>query len=185
MAVDTPAAIGSVVIRGNSFPIYGSQPRADEYFSARLGAENWTSAQFIEKSQGLVTARRRIDREPFRGAKTVASQLAAFPRDGETTIPLPVEFAQYEFALILLGDVTQYEQASTASNVKRLKAGTAEIEFFSGLTPAESTIFPDHIHDLLLPYLQSSVSLLAPIASGTNNPDNIVPFGSFGLADGW
>lgn len=185
MAVDTATTIGSVSIQGNAYPVYGTQDRAEEYFAARLGATNWSGAAFIDKGKALVTARRRIDRESFLGEKTVATQLPAFPRGGDTDIPLNVEFAQYELALILLGDATQFERADQSSNIKRVQAGTAAVEFFSPTISIDTTIFPDHIHDLLAPFLASSTDLLTNVASGNNNPNNIIGFGGFGITDGW
>lgn len=180
MAVDTPAVVGSVSIQGNAYPVYGSQARALEYVNARVGGDVFSAASFAEQQKSLVTARRLIDRQSFIGAKTVTTQFTEFPRDGETTVPIPVETAQYEIALLLLEDAGFFNQNTTGSNERRLRAGPVEIEFFSQTLRANtigggSATFPPQIQELLRPYLSSSVVVSAPVVGGLANESNVVP----------
>lgn len=126
-------------------------PSANDYLAARLGAEPWAAAGEDTREKALVTASRYFDGLKWKGKKTVASQPLAWPRTGvvlsdgtpvdSTYYPLPVTLASYELAFQLLLNPTLLTnvQQGGPGNVKRLKAGSAEIEFFKG-TPL--TVLP-------------------------------------------
>lgn len=196
MAINAPVIVGSVNINGNDYPIYGTYDRALEYLAGRLDTATFDDAEQDDQNKSLVMARRWIDRQSLGGTLTSSSQITAFPRSGlidkegnslaDDVVPLGVEFAQYEMALLLLGDPTQFAKSNTQDNTKRLKAGEAEIEFFRSLDVASPLLFPEHILALLLPFLSSSSSnsSLGFFAGGTCEESRVKPFGTYDLWQG-
>lgn len=135
--------VSTVTISSVDFEVYSftADPvaDADAWFSARLGASAWTSAVTLSQQQSLVTARRWLDRLLWSGTKTDTNQETEFPRDSLTCrgealadnlVPAGIVWAEFELALILLADAAAQAKASQGSNVKKAKAGSAEIEFF-------------------------------------------------------
>ncbi len=189
MAIDTPLVVGSLAIQGNNYPIYGTAARATEYFNASLSGSTYTGAPLSDQQRSLVTARRLIDRQNFLGTTTAVDQFTAFPRDEETLVPLKVEFAQYELALVLLESPDVFNQSSTGSNERRLRAGPVEIEFFSSTLSSNrigggAGIFPPQVLDLLRSFLASTASISIPFAGGINNPSNVIPREGNDISDG-
>lgn len=108
---------------------------------------------------------------------TYKTQTAAFPRSGltdkyglalsEFVAPVDVESAQIELAFEISQDVSVEGGANTASNQKRLKAGTAEIEFFR---PTDGTPLPSVAWDLLKPFINSVTGSAGSVGFGTGCP---------------
>lgn len=157
---------------------------ADDWFAARLGAASWTGATTLEKQQALITAARMLDRRPrWSGEQTdpTTPQPLQWPRDSATcdgdavadgTIPDNIAYGEFELALSLLEDEAIQDSASTGSNVKRAKAGSAEVEFFRPTigTP-QAHQFPQTVHELVACYFDGSNSGIgAPYAGGVD-PD--------------
>lgn len=158
------AVVATITISAVDFYTYAlttdAVDDANDYFSAALGATEWTSASTLQKQQALISATRLIDRAIiFSGTKTVSSQSLQWPRDDATcrseavtdgTIPDNIALANFELALALLKDPTLLTSNSAGSNTKRAKAGSAEIEYFRP-TIGTSIDFrlPRHIWDLL------------------------------------
>lgn len=142
-------------------------PSANDYLAARLGAEAWATAAEDTREKALVTASRYFDILPWKGKKSVASQPLAWPRTGvtlsdstpvdSTYYPLPVTTASYELAFQLLLNPTLLTDVSQGGqgNIKRVKAGTAEVEFFKS-TPL--TVLPITIQLGLREYLNMGPS---------------------------
>lgn len=107
-----------VTINAQTYSIYGELAEAKVYMAARLGAAAWNGANDTTRSQALVTATRWLRRLPWASVPTYADA------------PEAVEHATYELALLLIANPALQEQSSSGSNKKRLKAGSAEIEFF-------------------------------------------------------
>ncbi|GAF71788.1 unnamed protein product, partial [marine sediment metagenome] len=96
----------------------------------------------------------------YSGTVTVAGQPLAWPRDGATngctgvavadgTTPDEMAFAQYELAQILFDDATVAASAGTGSNIKRVKAGSAEVEFVGAtIGTTADTRLPTIVNDL-------------------------------------
>ena len=186
MAINVEVSVGSVSIQGNDFPIYGTFDRATEYLSASLSGDVFSGASFTAKNQGLVMARRFIDRQRFKGSPTVTGQFTSFPRDGSSTVPLAIEFAQYELSVVLIGDPDRFTHSDGGSNEKRLRAGSVEIEFFQSTLAGSGgsglpKVFPDHVQDLILPFLDVSSSL-STYAGGTGNVSSVICEDDYGLS---
>ena len=133
-------ATGTVTISGTSYDIYGTKVLATEYMRARIGADAWNTASSGDKDKALVSSTRWLDRQNWQGQKTVVSQPLEFPRTGLTDKdgnavasdipPVLVEEAGYEMALEILADASVQSNITTGSNTKRVRAGSAEVEFF-------------------------------------------------------
>jgi hypothetical protein len=180
MAIATTVTIAAIV-----YDVYGitSDPvgDADDYLNAKLGATTWAAASADDRARAIVSAARWIDRvSTFSGTKTVAAQELEWPRDSATcgttaiadgTIPDDVALAEFELAFILIGDATAQDASSQGSNVKRAKAGSAEVEFFNATTGTSSdTKLPDPAHDMLKCLLTGAGNSIAGgFSSGTDN----------------
>jgi hypothetical protein len=100
----------------NPINIYGSLSRANIYFDDRLNSEVWENSIAASRHKSLIMATRIIDRLNFEGQKFDEEQPLQFPRGNETTVPLDIEYAAYEIAIILL-DGFDLEQELNNANV--------------------------------------------------------------------
>lgn len=115
---------------------YADQDAADFYLAADFNAAAWREADLDTKGRALVTATRVLDRQSWQGTRTVADQPLAWPRAGiagvdQAGVPLAVISALIELAAQIIGGYDAANKASTASGVKRQKAGSVEIEYFA------------------------------------------------------
>lgn len=159
--------MGTVTISGTAFDIYGTRAAADTYMSARLGNESWKGASSSDKDKSLVSGTRYIDRQNWQGQKTdlITPQPLEFPRTGLTDkdgnavgsvlVPLLVEEANYEMALTILADTTASDNATSGSNIKAVRAGTAEVKFFRA---EDGTKLPTTIHEMIGLWLDGNLT---------------------------
>lgn len=166
--------MGTVTIAGNQYSIYGSLSGADAYLAAKIGAGAWASATNDTKGQCLVTASRLIqnylvgkgyDIEPEESASKALAQ------------------ADYELAYALLVDPSLADQSASASgNKKRVKAGSAEVEYFApqstiGITANNQ--FPATVMALLKKWISiqgggAGSGIGIPFSSGTCERSTLV-----------
>ncbi len=153
MAIELIATAGA-----NDANAYIDVEGANAYHDGHLYASTWNDATLTQKTQGLVWATRLIDAQ-YEFVGTIASdtqalrwpRAAAYDRDGRLlandTIPAPIEQATAELARHLItADRTAPESTDLA--VKRVKAGSIEVDFLNGSTKAADTI-PDAVFDLI------------------------------------
>jgi hypothetical protein len=93
-------------------PMYGSLEGADRYFANMLEGQRWEYTEPDKRRRALVTATRRIDNLPFIGEKADAGQLLQFPRGTDTLVPVQIEQAAYELAIVLLKGVDPDTEAA-------------------------------------------------------------------------
>lgn len=160
MAIDTATTAGSVTISGNSYEIFGSVDRAKEYLRGGINGTGFLDLGLSDQGRHLVQANRILSRQGWK---------SGFPVEADLTIPLGIEFAQYELAVLLVEDPDIFSNPGTGSNERRLKAGSAEIEFFSR---QDGKLFPPQILDLIRPYLSSRSAILTPVVSGSSAQNN-------------
>lgn len=173
--------ISTVTIGTVSYSVYAitANPVTDatDYLNAKIGATAWASATTDDQMRSLVSAARWIDRvSKFTGTLTVDPQPRAWPRDGATcdstaiadgTTPDDLAYAEFELALVLLDDAAAQDAQSQGSNVKRAKAGSAEVEFFGQtLGTSADTKLPSIAHDRIKCLLDGSGSITGGFASG-------------------
>jgi hypothetical protein len=78
---------------------------AVDYFNTRLHADAWDCADPQDRTKALCTATRQIENLKFIGCPSVEGQSLHFPIDGETEVPLDIQYATAELALALLDGV--------------------------------------------------------------------------------
>lgn len=175
--------MATITIATVDYESYLSVAEGDEYFGGRLGSSAWTGASTDDKGRALITATRWLDRKIWQGDKTSALQALQFPRTGLTcngedvdsaSVPQALLDACAELALLLLNDATAQEKNDSGSNVQRLRAGSAEIEFFRptlGISVANGGkgIFPDNVMDLVGCFLSGTSGSSAGLVSGNCN----------------
>ena len=150
--------LGTVDIGGNDYNVYASVAEADLYLAADPGrSTTWAAYTEDQKEQGLVQATRYLDSFTWRGNLTdeTTPQATEWPRANLTdkngltvnsaTVPQEIEDATIILAYEFLGDTSLSDSFDTSSNVKRVKAGSVEIENFrsqSGSAFSVETVFP-------------------------------------------
>lgn len=174
---------------------YGSRVDANTYFSDSLRSTTWAGYTNSQKDQALVEATRVLERQPWLGEKEVSTQDLQFPRtgltdrlgnsiDASTSLEI-IKEAQYEYAIALLQDVTLLNNKdATGNNIKKLKAGPAEIEYFSA---ERGTRFPLILQDLIGSFLSgfnAFSTIGAPYASGTDVESTFSIVDEYGLNRG-
>lgn len=187
--------VATITIGAVNYSVYGvtsdALSDANNYFAASLGAAEWTAASTTTKQQALVTAFRAIERELWSGTKLDPAQTTEWGRTGATKngvvvddgIPLDIVYGQFEMALYFLKDASNVSKPNTASNVKSVKAGSAQVNFFYPL-PGSTLRWPKQIQDLLAGYLAgANGSILAPYASGTE--ETVFEREDFGRSEGF
>lgn len=178
------AVVATLTLGADSYSVYAltsdALGDAKEYFSARLGAAAWNDADNPDRKRALISATRMLDRRPlWSGTVTdlVTPQPLQWPRDGATcrgdavpdgTTPDALAEGGFELALALLEDEAIQDSPGTGSNVKRAKAGSAEVEFFVPTAGSSSeTLFPQVVHELVACYFSGNAAgLAAPFVSG-------------------
>jgi hypothetical protein len=156
--------MGSVTISGNDYDIYGSLAAANTYMAARLGADAWSAATDTTKKQALVTASRLIQ------SYLIGRNYNVEP---ETSTSLSLAEADYELAFALIVDPGIQDQIQGAQQVKkRVKAGTAEVEYFASAGSATKRgAMPSIVQSLLDKWIKTqgggSSGIGIPYASGT------------------
>ena len=79
---------------------YLSVEEADAYHNLRMSAEIWGALSATEKARRLVNASDYIDSGYiYLGTPSDTHQLRAFPRNGDTDVPVKVKNAVCELAL--------------------------------------------------------------------------------------
>jgi Putative DnaT-like ssDNA binding protein len=165
---------------------------ADTYFEHAIHAASWVNAEVSVKESALVTATRTLDRQNWKGEKyqDAPTQVLDFPRSGltdsegnpvdETAVPQEILDATCELGLALIEDNDLQDNANTGSNIKKLKAGSAEIEYIRG---TRGTRFPVIINELIGPWLSGTSSYSGPFIGGADNETSFS--GPFNLTRGY
>jgi hypothetical protein len=156
-----------VTIEGDEFTVYGFNTDgvadADEYAKGASHATAWRALTTDdEKGRYMVTATRLLDRQRWKGEKTVEGQDLAWPRTGtgvegveDDVIPVDIVHACFELSFVLAdGSDVQYEQ-NTAQKIASLGAGSVNISYFRG-AEGLALRFPLPVHELVRDYLAGS-----------------------------
>jgi hypothetical protein len=143
---------GQVTVDEFEWDYYGTISRATAYFTRRLNAGPWDDAYYNDRQSSLIMATRAIDKLNFGSDKASATQNLQFPRGDDTDVPVEIEYACYEIALVLLDGYDQDQEAQTigvltesysgvrttydASHVsEHIRAGIPSIEAWNYLKP--------------------------------------------------
>lgn len=198
------AVVETITIGAVNYSVYGlgsADPvgDADDYLAARIGS-TWSTATTLQKQQAIVTAARLLDRAVFwSGSRTAPAQALEWPRDnaqnactGEAvadgTIPDEIAEGQFELAYALFLDSSVQDAKGTGSNVKRVGAGSASVEFFAPTNdPLFETRLPQQVHDIVSCFFDGATGT-SGFSSGTTSDDGKSCFDDddqFNLDDGW
>lgn len=158
--------MGTVVIGGNTYNVYGSQADAIIYATGATHLAAFLAAVSDDQKRLLVTATRMIDRQCLLGTPASASPPALhFPATGiDATlalngdgVPVIVEYATYELAASLLSNAAVQTQANTGSNLasftNRVEGAVTQSQSFFRDTLRDSPRFPTIVQELLKPLL--------------------------------
>lgn len=176
--------MGQVAISGNSYDVYSetADPIADAkiYLLAKVGSSAWTDAEKTDQQAALVSATRWVIRSL--AARGVAE--ASIPDPATTPADQFLSEATYEAAFVLISDPTAIDQNNQGDNKKRLKAGSAEIEFFR---PVSGGILPATAQSLILRYIDSLglTTSFGALASGTDGESEFLDQDTYGRQEGF
>ena len=156
---------------------YVTRARADEILDARLYATDWTGATDANKDRAIVWATELLDglmewngiiTEPgtWNGTEQVGIQALRWPRypvatrDGygylnKDTIPLDIERATAELALVLLGSDRFAAPSLLGLGFKEAAVGSLRVTVDTEST-ATTSVIPDNIQDMVA-YLGKSI----------------------------
>lgn len=175
------------------YTAYTDQATAETRLGGRFGsaATTWLALSDDNKRRTLVTASDILDRLSWLGSQTVASQPRAFPRTGiedregeavtSTDIPPDIITATIEIAVFVSENAAFAENPTGGNLNKRLKAGSAEIEFFRPSSDSAGPL-PDQLLKIVGTYLagqSGSTTVLGAITNGTDNTSDLTA--DFGL----
>ncbi|MHA1859154.1 MAG: DnaT-like ssDNA-binding protein [Candidatus Thorarchaeota archaeon] len=161
---------------------YVSVADANTYFKLAIHAAAWDNASSGDKEKSLATATRQLDRQDWDGEKyeDAPTQALDFPRSGlidsednavdEAVVPQEIIDATCELGLALLNNNQLQDQSTTGSNIKSLKAGSAEIEYIRATSGSRFPTIVDELIGLWLTAGSGSATALAgPFVSGADN----------------
>lgn len=153
-------SVGVTTLDDLTWYYYGTAARADAYFSKRLDTELWDETLANDREAALIMATRAIDKLNFAGAQNDTDQNLQFPRGDDTEVPIEIEYAAYELALVLLDGYSPDQGVETLGVLS---------EGYSGI---RSTYDVDHVNEhiragipsieaweLLHPYLRDPTQL--------------------------
>jgi hypothetical protein len=172
--------IATLTISAVNYSVYGITSDAlldaNNYLAASITSTTWATKTDDEKKKLLISAFRLFERTRWSGtADTPAT--AQWPRSDATcngdaitdsVIPADVVEAQFELAASLADSTNTLTSNSTDSNIKKVVAGSAEVEYFYPLSAA-GTRFPLPVQELIGCYLAgngASLSTLLPFVGG-------------------
>lgn len=151
----------TITIGGKDYPAFADRADANDYLAVSPGATAWRALPDDDASRGpyLIEATRILLRQNWQAGAL------------DDPVPQAIIDASIELAAAMAGGYDAANQASTASGVKRQKAGSVEQEFFApGLVTPVGNRFPLPVWELIKGYLgggEGAAGLGGSIASGT------------------
>lgn len=131
--------MGEVTVSAVTVTTFGDVAGGDTYFATMLASTAWTGAATDTKGQGLATATRYLLDV---GVYDPDTGLAVTPSADDTGVPEGLIEGTYELARAMIADPAILDKIDSSTNQKRVKAGSAEVEFFR---PVEGGLFPARV----------------------------------------
>ena len=163
---------------------YYAVATAQAYFDNRLDVAEWTSATTAEKEASLIMAAAIIDRQKYLGTKSSDGYPREWGRDTITDkygdavanniLPPDFNLANFEMALAILKDNTVQTQTDSGSNIRKLEAGSASIEYFH--STSENSL-PEVVSKYLQPYIDGYSDFNLSYSYGTANTTGVEVYG--------
>ena len=171
--------ITTISIGANNYVSYASVAEADAYLAVDpVRGTTWAGLTTDQKGANLVAATNRLDLLDYSGEKLSTSQLNQWPRQNafcngvavtDTDVPPEIENATILIAGSIALDATQADAGTSGSNIKRVEAGSAVVEFFRptipGLALQDETAF--QLVRCLLASAVGQTGLASGLVSGT------------------
>lgn len=185
--------IADITIGTNTYKSYATVVEADAQLAVDpVRKATWEALQDDVKGQYLIAATNRLDLLTWLGKKTGgATQLNAWPRsdlkyeDGTdvstTDAPNQLQRATILLAGSIASEPESADAGSSASNIKKVKAGGADVEFFSSPRVIAGTPLQDETAFTLIKlWLEGTAGSLGNTVTGT---DTASTFGTAGQYD--
>ncbi len=189
--------ITTITINTVGYTSYASVAEADAYLAVDpVRKATWEALSTDDKGLNLIAATRRLDLLSWQGEKTGgAVQENKWPRIGvsypdgtavsTSEVPQEVENATALLAGSIAITAKLADAGTSGSNTKRVKAGSAEVEFFrqqEGKPLQDETAFA-----LILIFLEaaSTSDALGPLATGTDGESSFEDIDEFGRNRGF
>lgn len=155
----------TVPISSADYAVYADLATADDYLLADFSATTWRDETVEDqKSRALVTSTRILNRMPWSSDRDWPRAGTADTDTGD--VPQDVIDASIVLAKLIHAGSTVDSSPTTASTVRRQKAGSVEIEYFDPTLFSDPTRLPIEVWELIQKYL-SSITVTA-LASGTD-----------------
>lgn len=193
--------ITTITISTVSYTSYASVLESTSYLAVDpVRSAAWALLTTDQKGANLVAATRRLDMLDWMGTKTSPSQENQWPRTGvtypdgtavsTTAVPIEVQNATCLLAGTIAMNSSASESGTSGNNKKRLKAGSAEIEYFRPTTGTQ--LQDESAFRLLRPFFQAAAATTSTVgayASGVDCHSNHSHFDhdqdGFGLSEGY
>lgn len=171
--------MATITIGSSSYESYSSVAEADDFYLASSSYAAWSAYGIDDRKRGLVSATRLLERQSWQGAKVSDSQTLEFPRTGLTCNGVDIDSAGSSTRIsdacnllalkILNGDPVE-TKSSQEAEVKRIKAGSVEVENFRLSSSASETArFPVDVMEVIGCFMAGSTPYLGgTIVSGTD-----------------
>lgn len=151
---------------GLDFTVYADVDTANDFLAGQFDATAWRATDETSKARALVSATRYIDAQQWLGEKTDEAQELDFPRTGLTyrdgtevpsdAVPQEVTDSCCLLAASIVDGTAAGNAATVAAGTRRLKAGSAEIEYFRPIVGAGTPVFPRYVMLLIGQWLSGS-----------------------------
>lgn len=189
--------MATVTINGTDYTVYADEAAASLYLQADLSRyATWGALSTDDQKRALVSSTRWIDRQCWGGVKASSDGLE-FGRtglkdsSGNELSAAQTRAIMEESSILLASDIAAdnsiTNQQSSGSNIKRTKAGSAEVEYFRS-TMGTTTKFPTAVHDRIGMWLCSATSSAAqaiPYAAGTDVQSEFTADKGYDLFEGY
>jgi hypothetical protein len=188
--------ITTITINSVNYVSYASVAETDDYIAVDPTRNTaWDLLTTDEKGSNLVAATNRLDLLTWSGEKEDPAQLNQWPRDGSdcegTTFPdAEVPVGVQNGCSVLAGSITldsDFANAGTSgTNTKRVKAGSASVEFFK--SSRGNPIQDDTVWQLVNCFTSSVSNTNSVIGSqsfGTESESGTPLFDDYGRTEGF
>lgn len=148
-------SLTTITVGANTYTSYASVAEADAYLAVDpTRSAAWAALTTDQKGANLVAATRRLDLLDFSGEKVSDTQETEWPRNNatcngnavtSTDVPPELENATILKAGSITLDASQSNAGTSGSNIARVQAGSAQVEFFRPTIPGtalqDETVF--------------------------------------------
>lgn len=149
--------MGTLSLGGNTYAIYGTEAGATIYLAAKIESI-WAATSTTKKQQALVSATNLI--------RNYIRAVTGADVDPTTNTDDELANANYELAYALVVTPALEGMVSSAGNQKRVKAGSAEVEYFK---PTAGGRFPITVQGFLNAWLAEHAPAGSSIGVGMNS----------------